>query len=133
MNSSAENVKTFTHIEQFKLLYGEKWKYFPAFAISIYLLGVSISKCIMTGKTLSKLFGDISVLNTFYFWLGVFFVSGATFSFKDITKTKVLQIGIISVRIISILLMIIGALVIIGQNGYIETFTPDGGNAFVNF
>jgi hypothetical protein len=65
--------------------------------------------------------------------LGVFFLSGATFSFKDITKTKPLQIGIISIRVISIFLMIIGALVIIGQNGYVETFEPEGGNAFSNF
>lgn len=116
---TAENIKTFTHIEQFKILYGEKWKYFPAFAISIYLLGVSISKCIMTGKTLSKLFGNFDVVKHFEFWLGIFFLSGAVFSFKDITKTKPLQIAIISVRIVSILLMIIGALIIIGQNGHI--------------
>jgi hypothetical protein len=64
-NKIVENIKTFTHIEQFKILYGEKWKYFPAFAISIYLFGVSISKCIMTGKTLSKLFANIGLLNTF--------------------------------------------------------------------
>jgi hypothetical protein len=88
-------------------------------AIAIYLFGVSISKCIMTGKTLSKLFANVTVLNTFEFWLSLFFVSGAAFSFKSISKTKPLQIITITVRFISVFLMILGAFIIMGQNGYI--------------
>lgn len=105
------------HVEQFKVLYGERWKFFPALAISIYLFGVSISKCIMTGKTLSKLFADVPVFSAFEFWLSLFFLSGASFSFKSISKTKPLQIITITVRFVSVFLMILGAIIIMIQNG----------------
>jgi amino acid permease len=125
--------ESYDHIEQFRILFGEKWKFFPALAISIYLLGVSISKCIMTGKTLSKLFSHVDILNTFEFWLGLFFISGAAFSFKSISKTKPIQVVTITVRFVSVFLMILGAIIIIFQNDFNMTFTPTNGNAFFNF
>ncbi len=94
-------------------------------AITIYLFGVLISKCIMTGRVLSKLMGDIDVLNTFEFWLIVFFIIGGAFSFKSIEKTKVIQVIMISVRIISILLLLIGSIVIMIQNGGIKDLSPE--------
>lgn len=110
-------LKVYDHVEQFRLLYGENWKYLPSIIISVYLTGVSISKCIMTAKTLSGVFVDISVLSQFEFWLAAFFISGAVFSFKSIEKTKVLQVTIIIVRFISILMMIGGAIAVIIMNG----------------
>ena len=77
-------IRTFDHVEQFAYLYGNKWKLFPSLAVAFYLLGAAVSKCIMTGNTLSKLFDEVTVLNTYYFWLGLFFVFGAAFSFKSI-------------------------------------------------
>lgn len=112
-----KTIESYDHIQQFSILYGDKWRLFPAVTISIYLFGVSISKCIMTGKTLSKLLSQVPVIGTFEFWLGVFFVSGAAFSFKSIEKTKGLQIVIITVRFISIILMLLGAIIIMAQNG----------------
>ena len=91
-----------------------------------------MSKCIMTGNTLSKLFEGVVVLESYYFWLAIFFVFGATFSFKSIEKTKVIQVVMISVRFISVFLMIIGAFIIMGQNGGIADISPIGGNAFFN-
>ena len=93
-------------------------------AVSIYLFGVSVSKCIMTGKTLSKVLASIPVLNTFEFWLGIFFISGAAFSFKSIEKTKALQIFIVIVRAVSIMLMLVGAIIIMIQNGKVQSFIP---------
>jgi hypothetical protein len=95
-------------------------------------LGVAVSKCIMTGKTLSKLFDGITLLDTFGFWLAVFFIFGASFSFKSIEKTKVVQATMIFVRFLAVGLMIIGAFIIIGQNGGIQDLAPEGGNAYFN-
>ena len=70
----------------------------------------------MTGNILSKLLQDVPVLNSFYFWLSIFFVAGAAFSFKSIEKTKVMQAILVVVRFVSIALMIIGAIIIMVQN-----------------
>lgn len=78
----------------------------------------------MTGKTLSKLFHGVNVLGTFEFWLAVFFISGAAFSFKSISKTKPIQVITITVRFISVFLMILGAIIIIFQNDFEMDFTP---------
>lgn len=95
-------------------------------------MGVSVSKCIMTGNTLSKLFTGVTLLDTYYFWLGVFFLFGASFSFKSIEKTKVVQATMIFVRFLSVFLMVIGAFIIMGQNGGIQDLAPKDGNAFFN-
>lgn len=58
-SDSSSTITTFEHSEMIALFYGEKFRWVPAVAISIYLFGVLISKCIMTGKVISKLFGDI--------------------------------------------------------------------------
>lgn len=86
----------------------------------------------MTANTLSQLFKEIGVgvINTFEFWLGAFFISGAIFSFKSIEKTKALQITIIIVRIISILLMFFGAIAVMFMNGGIQDFIPPNAGAF---
>jgi len=96
------------------------------------LLGVSVSKCIMTGNTLSKLFTGVTLLDTYYFWLGIFFVFGASFSFKSIEKTKVVQATMIFVRFLSVFLMVIGAIIIMAQNGGIQDLAPKEGNAYFN-
>ena len=125
---SAKAIKTFDHVEMISYLYGEKWRFVPSLAIVIYLLGVSVSKCIMTGKTLSYLFKEVTVLNYFEFWLGLFFLFGAAFSFKSIEKTKVMQTVMIFVRFLSVALMFIGAFIIIGQNGGTADLSPKEGN-----
>lgn len=50
------NKKTYDHTDQFAILYGGKWKYLPCIFITTYLLGTCTSKCIMTAKTLTKVF-----------------------------------------------------------------------------
>ena len=86
----------------------------------------------MTGKTLSKLFTGVEILETFEFWLTLFFLSGALFSFRSISKTKPIQVITITVRFVSVVLMILGAVIIIFQNGFEMNFTPPRGNAFFN-
>jgi hypothetical protein len=86
----------------------------------------------MTGNTLSKLFSGVALLDNYYFWLAIFFIFGAIFSFKSIEKTKVIQTTMIFVRFLSVFLMIIGAFIIMGQNGDIKGLAPADGNAFFN-
>jgi hypothetical protein len=71
----------------------------------------------MTGNVLSQVFKDIEVMNNFYLWLGLFFVSGAAFSFKSIANTKGLQVLIVVVRFISILLMLFGSIFLMIKYG----------------
>lgn len=66
-------------------------------------------------------------MNSFYLWLGLFFVSGAAFSFKSIANTKILQIIIILVRLISILLMLFGSIYIMINYGTKDPIPEDGG------
>jgi len=86
----------------------------------------------MTGNTLSRLFDGVAVLDNYYFWLAIFFLFGATFSFKSIEKTKVIQTTMITVRFLSVALMIIGAFVIMGQNEGIQDLSPTDGNVIFN-
>ena len=62
-------------------------------------------------------------------WLGLFFLSGAAFSFKSIYNTKALQVVIIVVRFISIVAMIIGAIYIMIKYG-VKSPVPDGEGVF---
>ena len=116
-------------MEQFAVLYSEKARIFPSIAITIYLTGTAISKCIMTGNILSQVFKDIDVLNNFNLWLGLFFLSGAAFSFKSIESTKGLQFLIIIVRFVSIVLMLGGAFYLMVEYG-VKTPTPKGEGYF---
>ena len=100
--------------------------------MALYLFGSGISKCIMTGETLSRLFEGVAVLESFQLWLGLFFISGAAFAFKSIEKTKVMQVVMMGVRFLSIVLMFIGAIVIMVQNRGIKDLAPEGGNPFFN-
>ena len=86
----------------------------------------------MTGNMLSKLFMDVSILESFYFWLGQFFVIGATFSFKSIENTKIIQILMITFRLLSVLFLFIGSKIIMIQNGRVKDLAPEGGNSFLN-
>ena len=130
-----EEEKKYDHIDQFSYLYGPNWKYLPSISITIYLTLTAISKCIMTGNTLEKVFSDAiegdSIIKSFNFWLAVFFVFGSLFSFRSIDKTKVMQFIIISVRIISILMMFGGAIYLTISGG-VKKLTPDG-KGTVNF
>jgi hypothetical protein len=56
----------------------------PSISIIIYLLGASISKCIMTGNILARVFEGTDIFGSFNFWLGLFFIMAAAFSFKSI-------------------------------------------------
>ena len=63
------------------------------------------------------------MLEEFNFWLGLFFISGAAFSFKSIESTKALQFIIIIVRFVSIFLMLFGAVYVMYEYG-IKTPKP---------
>jgi hypothetical protein len=68
-------------------------------------------------------------MNDFKLWVGLFFISGAMFSFKSIEKTKVMQFVIIVVRFISIVAMIIGAIYIMIKYG-VKSPVPSGKGVF---
>jgi len=58
-------------------------------------------------------FKGVPVFDNLYTWLGVFFLSGSVFSFRNISQTKALQFVIIVARFLSILSMIVGAIYVI--------------------
>lgn len=92
------------------LLSGKRASIFTIIIITTYLMGVTISKCILAGKVLSKVFSHVNFLNKIYPWLGLFFVCGGIFSFRDVASTKILQYFIITVRCLALGAMIIGAI-----------------------
>ena len=109
--------------------------YFPSISISVYLLGTSISKCIMTANTLSKAFTDVSgprLLENEYFWLSLFFIAGAVFSFRSIDKTRIMQLIIIGARILTISLFLGGAIFLFCKNGVKKLTPPNGGFFNIN-
>lgn len=59
-------------------------RYVCALVITVYLGGTAITKCIMTAKTLSKVFEDVDIIGSLEFWLAIFFISAAAFSFRSI-------------------------------------------------
>ena len=81
-----------------------------------------------SGNTLSVVFEGVPVMSSLYTWLGVFFISGAVFSFRNVSQTKVLQFVIIAVRFLSILSMIVGAIYIIIRYGS-QGLVPAGTSA----
>lgn len=97
--------------------------------ITIYIGGTCVSKCIMTSKILSKVFDGQEIVGTIYFWLAIFFLSGAIFSFRSVEKTAGLQFIIILVRFVSILLMIGGAFFLMIRDG-VKGLTPKEAGAF---
>ena len=74
---------------------------------------------------MSNVFEDVQILKEYEVWLGLFFLSGATFSFKSISDTKALQFFIIIVRFISIIAMIFAAAYIMIKYG-VRNPTPSG-------
>lgn len=75
------------------------------------------------------MFAGVPVLDSLYTWLGVFFLSGALFSFRNVSQTKALQFVIIAVRFLSIVSMIVGAIYIIIRYGS-QGLVPAGTSAF---
>lgn len=99
------------------ILSGKRASIFTITIITIYLMGVTISKCILAGKVLSKVFDHVTFLNKIYPWLGLFFVCGGVFSFKDVASTKVLQYFIIGIRCVALMAMIVGAIYVAAAFG----------------
>lgn len=83
--------------------------------VVLYLIGVITSKCIMTGNILSGVFDSVSVLNNYYFWLSIFFLSSAVLSFKDISSIKIIQDIIGIIRVVVIILFISGPIYIMAD------------------
>jgi hypothetical protein len=83
----------------------------------------------MTGKNMSHVFKDVDYLRDFRFWVCVFFVSGAAFSFRSIDKTKVMQLLIVGVRVVSIIMFLGGAIFLFCRDG-IKRVIPDDGGVF---
>lgn len=125
------------HTDQFRVLFGPKWALIPSLSISIYLMGTSVSKCIMTGKIMAQVFSawnheansSTSVLEEFNFWILIFFLCGSAFSFRSVDKTKVMQMLIIGVRVVSIALFLGGAIYLVIRNGA-KRVVPEGKGIF---
>ena len=71
----------------------------------------------MTGNVMSEVFQDVDWLRSFYFWVVLFFISGAVFSFRSIDKTRVMQVVIVGVRVVSILMLVGGAVFLFCRDG----------------
>mgnify|MGYP001156559193 FL=1 len=78
---------------------------------------------------MKNVFKDVKYVGEFNFWVFLFFLSGAVFSFRSIDKTKIMQAIIIFVRIISLLMLIIGAVYLFCKDG-VQQIVPDGGGVF---
>ena len=78
---------------------------------------------------MKNVFKDVKYVGDFNFWVFLFFLSGAVFSFRSIDKTKIMQAIIIFVRIISLLMLIIGAVYLFCKDG-VQKIVPDGGGVF---
>lgn len=81
---------------------------------------------------MSNVFEDVNYLKEFNFWVFLFFISGAVFSFRSIDKTKIMQVIIIGVRIISLLMFLFGALYLVFSEGVKEIVPDDGGVFNIN-
>ena len=82
---------------------------------------------------MEKVFDDAiqgdSILKSFNLWLALFFICGAIFSFKSIENTKIMQAIIISIRVLSVILMIVGAIYLMIVGG-VKKLTPKDGGYF---
>lgn len=83
---------------------------------------------IITGQISSQMFGDIDVIDNYYFWMLLFFFSCSILSFRDMASIKLLQIVIATTRFMAIFLMILGAFIQMGK-GPTYSLTPEGINA----
>lgn len=106
------------------LILGPYFKWFCTFSLSTYLLGVVSSKTIISANTLAKTFAGAQLLDQYDFWMILFFFSGAVFSFKDVSSTKVLQIVIAVVRVLCLAMFILGPIYIIFRNE-LDVFWPN--------
>lgn len=66
------------------LLWGKVGKIIVVIILTVYIMGILITKCISTGMVMKKLFGSIDVLDNFYFWLALFFLTSMFFCFRDV-------------------------------------------------
>lgn len=113
------------------LLWGNGGKIVVVVVLTIYMMGLLITKCISTGMVMKKLFEGVTVLDNFYFWLALFFLTSMFFCFRDVQGTKVLQTIVSFFRAVVILLMLSGAFYQIGHDKSIKhTLTPGDFQAF---
>lgn len=113
------------------LLWGTPGKVAVVIVLTVYMMGILITKCISTGTVMSELFVEVDVLNNFYFWMALFFLTSMFFCFKDVQGTKILQTIISIFRAFVILLMFCGALYLIANDKSIKhTLTPGEYKAF---
>lgn len=63
------------------------------------------------------MFSHVPFLDLIYPWLGLFFISGSVFSFRDVSSTKILQIFIIIIRFFAVGAMLVGAIYIAVKYG----------------
>jgi amino acid permease len=118
-----------------EIFIGFKGKLLVSTAIIFYLFGVIISKIIMSGNILSKVFHNVHVLKEFDFWIILFFGICALLSFKDVSSIKFIQIFCGVIRFICIMLFLFGPIYVIlkNQNIYPFEFSYNYGDRTVDF
>jgi hypothetical protein len=62
---------------------------FISVIISLYLFGNMAMRVIMAANMTSGAFVGIEVLESYYFWVSLFFVIGGPLSFSDIVSNKI--------------------------------------------
>jgi len=75
-----------------KYLWGKWGDIITTIILTIYLIGVLISKTIASSNILCDMFEyiGVGVLDSYYFWLSLFCVCAIAFSFSDIGGIKIL-------------------------------------------
>lgn len=99
-----------------EIFFGLKGKILVSTSVILYLLGVIISKIIMSGNILSQVFHNVYILKEFDFWIILFFGICAILSFKDVSSIKFIQIFCGAIRFICIILFLFGPIYVMLKN-----------------
>ncbi|KAL4479176.1 hypothetical protein ABPG72_009006 [Tetrahymena utriculariae] len=85
--------------------WGKEAQFLVSTIVIIFLIGVTIARCISISRILKNTFSEVSVLNNFYFWLGCLILFTSLFSFKNVSSFAWIQEYIAIIRLTAISLI----------------------------
>ncbi|EAR82516.1 transmembrane amino acid transporter protein (macronuclear) [Tetrahymena thermophila SB210] len=85
--------------------WGKEAQFVVSLIVIIFLIGVTIARCISIARILKNTFSEISLLNNFYFWLGCLILFTSLFSFKNVSSFAWIQEYIAIIRLTAVSLI----------------------------
>ncbi|KAL4432757.1 hypothetical protein ABPG74_011578 [Tetrahymena malaccensis] len=85
--------------------WGKEAQFLVSLIVIIFLIGVTIARCISIARILKNTFSEVSVLNNFYFWLGCLILFTSLFSFKNVSSFAWVQEYIAVIRLAAVSLI----------------------------